>query len=101
MKLVTILALSLLVAQPVFAKATHSTTTHHAHSVQDQNDDLIEQGDYINSDGNEVHRPAHTKSHKVPDGAPLESGNSDCLMGNGTASIKLPDRIKKPAGWRV
>jgi len=69
MKLVTILALSLLVAQPVCAKRTHHPTHHQPHSVQNQNDDLIEQGDYINSDGNEVHSPAHTKSGHVPDGA--------------------------------
>lgn len=69
MKLIIFLALSLLVTQPVFAKTTHHSTHHQTHSMQDQNGDLIEQGDYINSDGNEVHRPAHTKSHKVPEGA--------------------------------
>lgn len=34
-----------------------------------QDSELIEQGDYTNSDGQEIHRPAHTKSGKAPDGA--------------------------------
>ena len=29
----------------------------------------IEQGDYVNSDGARVHRPAHTRSGKPPAGA--------------------------------
>jgi len=34
-----------------------------------QDSELIEQGNYTNSDGQEIHRPAHTKSGKAPDGA--------------------------------
>jgi len=34
-----------------------------------QNNDLIEQGGYINSDGQVIHRPAHTKSGRKPAGA--------------------------------
>ena len=34
-----------------------------------QDNELIEQGDYINSDGQDVHSPAHTRSGNAPDGA--------------------------------
>lgn len=31
--------------------------------------ELIEQGEYINSDGQSIHRPAHTENNDVPEGA--------------------------------
>ncbi|QOI55935.1 DUF3761 domain-containing protein [Rouxiella badensis] len=62
MRLLALLALtSLLTLNPAIAKQ------HTRAAVQD--DELIEQGDYTNSDGQEVHRPAHSKSDKIPDGA--------------------------------
>jgi predicted nucleic acid binding AN1-type Zn finger protein len=30
---------------------------------------VVEQGDYVNIDGNSVHRPAHAKTNKKPSGA--------------------------------
>ncbi|WP_313682785.1 DUF3761 domain-containing protein [Pantoea sp.] len=62
MRIFTILALTaLLTINPVIAK------THIINNPSDS--DLIEQGDYTNSDGKQIHRPAHTKSGKAPDGA--------------------------------
>ncbi|HBC7422541.1 TPA: DUF3761 domain-containing protein [Serratia marcescens] len=69
MRLITLVVLSLLAVQPTFAKNTHHSSHPHANFSQSQNSDLVEQGEYINSDGNEVHSPAHTKSGHVPDGA--------------------------------
>ncbi|WP_315902184.1 DUF3761 domain-containing protein [Serratia proteamaculans] len=69
MRLVTLFALSLLAVQPVFAKSAHCAPRHHTALEQSQNSDRVEQGEYINSDGNEVHHPAHTKVGNVPDGA--------------------------------
>lgn len=34
-----------------------------------QDEQLIEQGDYTNSDGQRIHRPAHSKSGEAPEGA--------------------------------
>ncbi|WP_097116870.1 DUF3761 domain-containing protein [Pantoea sp. GL120224-02] len=31
--------------------------------------ELIEQGNYINSEGQSIHRPAYTQNNDVPDGA--------------------------------
>ncbi|MFW7226914.1 MULTISPECIES: DUF3761 domain-containing protein [unclassified Serratia (in: enterobacteria)] len=69
MRLASLIVLSLLAVQPAFAKGTHYYSHHRTSAAQSQNSDLIEQGEYSNSDGNEVHHPAHTKSHKVPEGA--------------------------------
>jgi hypothetical protein len=52
---------ALLVIHPAIAK-THTPTTQ-------SDNELIEQGDYTNSEGKQIHRPAHTKSGNVPDGA--------------------------------
>ncbi|MGA5656187.1 DUF3761 domain-containing protein [Rahnella contaminans] len=48
----------ILLFQPALAKQNNS-----------QDSELIEQGDYINSDGQSVHKPAHSKSGNVPEGA--------------------------------
>ncbi|QLK63308.1 DUF3761 domain-containing protein [Enterobacteriaceae bacterium Kacie_13] len=40
-----------------------------AHPSLPQDNELIEQGDYINSDGQDVHSPSHTRSGNAPDGA--------------------------------
>lgn len=69
MRLVALVVLSLLVAQPAFAKNTDHSSHNHASTAQLQSSDLVEQGEYINSDGNEVYSPAHTKSGHIPDGA--------------------------------
>lgn len=37
--------------------------------VPSQDSELIEQGDYTNSNGIQIHRPAHTKSGTIPEGA--------------------------------
>ncbi|MBF7978955.1 MULTISPECIES: DUF3761 domain-containing protein [Rahnella] len=47
-----------LLFQPALAKQNNS-----------QDSELIEQGDYINSDGQSVHKPAHSKSGNIPEGA--------------------------------
>ncbi|CAI2428217.1 Protein of uncharacterised function (DUF3761) [Serratia proteamaculans] len=69
MRLITLVVLSLLATQPALAKSTHNSSHQHTTSSQSQSSDLIEQGEYINSNGDEVHSPAHTKSGHVPDGA--------------------------------
>lgn len=70
---VALLAVTLLL-QPAFAKAPPK---HHAASqtVQVSQDDLIEEGSYVNKDGNTVHRPAHTRSGKAPAGATAQCGD--------------------------
>ncbi len=45
-----------------------ATAKQHTQS-QPSDNELVEQGDYTNSDGQEIHRPAHTKSGNAPDGA--------------------------------
>jgi len=45
-----------------------ATAKQHTQSAA-QDNELIEQGDYINSDGQDVHSPAHTKSGNAPEGA--------------------------------
>ena len=47
--------------QPVFAKQITKTDA--------QSENLIEHGEYTNSDGNVIHSPAHTKNGKAPEGA--------------------------------
>lgn len=37
--------------------------------VYSESNDLTDDGYYQNSDGQEIHRPSHTKSGKAPDGA--------------------------------
>ncbi|WP_405051526.1 DUF3761 domain-containing protein [Silvimonas sp.] len=37
--------------------------------------DLVEQGTYVNKAGNTVHKPAHTKSGRAPDGATAKCGD--------------------------
>lgn len=37
--------------------------------TEPQDEQLIEQGNYTNSDGQRVHRPAHSKSGEAPEGA--------------------------------
>lgn len=62
MRFFTVFALSaLLVIHPAIAKK-------HTPASQEDNE-LIEQGDYTNSDGKQIHRPAHTKSGNAPEGA--------------------------------
>jgi len=53
-------AVSLLLNPAIAKQHTQSSST---------DNELIEQGDYTNSDGQEIHRPAHTKSGNAPDGA--------------------------------
>lgn len=54
-----LLALTL-VTTPALAKKSHQTAPDSA---------LIEQGSYVNADGERIHRPAHTKNNQVPEGA--------------------------------
>lgn len=55
-----LILLLMLVLNPAIAKSIAS---------QPHDNELIEQGDYTNSEGQEIHRPAHTKSGNIPDGA--------------------------------
>jgi len=48
--------------------STEAKSQHHRSSSPDDSG-LIEHGSYVNSDGNTVHSPAHTKNGGVPDGA--------------------------------
>ncbi|MDR3431627.1 MAG: DUF3761 domain-containing protein [Rouxiella aceris] len=61
MRVLLLLLVSLFLLQPAQAK---QTTPYSA-----QDNQLIEQGDYTNSDGQQIHRPAHTKSGRAPEGA--------------------------------
>lgn len=70
MKKILLLALMLLL-NPAFAKTTH----HHHHTAVTQNDGLEEQGSYTNVDGQQIHRPAHTKSGRQPSGATAKCGD--------------------------
>ncbi|WP_213989851.1 DUF3761 domain-containing protein [Sodalis sp. dw_96] len=56
----------LLVFQPAWSKQPSSNSPVISSR---QNNDLIEQGEYINSAGQQIHQPAHSKSGKVPSGA--------------------------------
>ncbi len=58
--------LAALVFHPAFAKVTPPSTPA---QTQQQAEELLEQGSYTNVDGQQVHRPAHTKSGKAPAGA--------------------------------
>jgi hypothetical protein len=61
MRLLTLLTLSAtLLVQPAIARQTNPP---------DPQDDVIEQGYYKNVDGQEIHRPAHSKSGQIPNGA--------------------------------
>lgn len=61
MRLVALLVLSAaLLTQPALARQQPSPDTQ---------GDMIEQGEYINVDGQTIHRPAHTKSGHAPKGA--------------------------------
>ncbi len=66
MRLPLLAFLAALVFQPAFAKITPPQSSI---QTQQQVNDLIEQGSYTNVDGQQVHRPAHTKSGKAPAGA--------------------------------
>ncbi len=66
MRLPLLALLAALIFQPAFAKVTPPSTPA---QTQQQTDDLVEQGSYTNVDGQQVHRPAHTKSGKAPSGA--------------------------------
>lgn len=60
-RLITTLLLSCaLLSFPALAKKSHYAAAQ---------EELIEQGNYVNSDGETVHRPAHTRGDKVPEGA--------------------------------
>lgn len=61
MRVLLLLLVSLFLLQPAQAKQTTPYNT--------QDNQLIEQGDYTNSDGQQIHRPAHTKSGRAPEGA--------------------------------
>lgn len=61
MRVLLLLLVSLFLLQPAQAK---QTTPYSA-----QDNQLIEQGDYTNSDGQQIHRHAHTKSGRAPEGA--------------------------------
>ncbi|MCK0552615.1 DUF3761 domain-containing protein [Pantoea ananatis] len=62
MRFLTAFALSaLLVFHPAIAKK-HTPVTQ-------EDNELIEQGNYTNSDGKQIHKPAHTKSGNAPNGA--------------------------------
>lgn len=63
MKLSTLLLLIALACQPLYAKAP-PPGDYQADETQ-----LIEHGSYTNKDGNTVHRPAHSKSSRTPQGA--------------------------------
>lgn len=65
MRFLAALLLLVLSVQPVYAKhpAKHAVTQTVSES------DLQEHGTYTNSDGEQVHRPAHAKNGKVPHGA--------------------------------
>lgn len=61
-----LLGLSLaLLAAPLEAKTPHT----HRHASAPAQEQLLEHGSYTNSDGVEVHSPAHTRSGKAPTGA--------------------------------
>ena len=58
-----LLLLAALACPTLYAKAPPPA------SNQPDEAQLIEHGSYTNRDGNTVHRPAHSKSDKVPQGA--------------------------------
>lgn len=57
--------LTLACATPALATGHH----HHRPASAPAENTLVEHGSYTNSDGEQVHRPAHSKSGKQPDGA--------------------------------
>jgi hypothetical protein len=59
----TLLLLAALACQPLFAKAPPPG------GYQPDESQLMEHGSYTNKDGNTVHRPAHSKSGRAPQGA--------------------------------
>ncbi len=66
MRLFLMLIFCIGIFQPALAKQPASSPA--VISIP-QNNDLIEPGEYTNSDGQRIHRPAHSKSGKVPSGA--------------------------------
>ncbi|MBA4707508.1 DUF3761 domain-containing protein [Aquitalea aquatica] len=64
MKFIILALAAVLAMQPAMAKKPNYQSTE-----QIQEDDLMEHGGYTNSDGEQVHSPAHTKSGKKPNGA--------------------------------
>lgn len=75
MKISAVLLALALVLQPAYAKAPPK---HHAASQSAQvgaNNQLIEQGSYVNKAGQTVHSPAHTKNGQAPDGATARCGD--------------------------
>jgi hypothetical protein len=64
------LALALAVSSTAVAQqAQPAPAPQGTQSVTNGSTQLIEQGSYVNRDGVVVHRPAHTVSGAVPDGA--------------------------------
>ncbi|AUH49694.1 hypothetical protein CXB49_02025 [Chromobacterium sp. ATCC 53434] len=64
MRLAIVALAALLAVQPVFAKTPSQTDNDTPNESQ-----LVEHGSYRNSDGQEVHSPAHSKTGKAPAGA--------------------------------
>ncbi|MBD8873840.1 DUF3761 domain-containing protein [Rhodanobacter sp. DHB23] len=52
-----------------FQNAQTTPTTAAAPAAKGYDDHLVESGSYVNSDGQTVHRPAHTESGRPPEGA--------------------------------
>ena len=70
MRRAALILASLWAFQPAFAKTPSQPYPDTANESQ-----LVEHGSYKNSDGQEVHRPAHSKTGKAPAGASARCGD--------------------------
>ena len=62
-------AISFAAVAPAAAFQNAQTTAAPAAAAKGYDNQLVEPGSYVNSDGKSVHRPAHTESGRTPEGA--------------------------------